>query len=70
MKVIVLASWAPSWIDFCGELVEDAHRASHSVTGCAPGRGLRPHPPWHRCTRNRRLACTRSIGALRAMGLR
>jgi glycosyltransferase involved in cell wall biosynthesis len=37
MKVVVLGGYAPSLINFRGQLIEDMVRAGHSVTGCAPG---------------------------------
>lgn len=37
MKVVVLGSYAPSLINFRGQLIEDIIDAGHSVIGCAPG---------------------------------
>jgi glycosyltransferase involved in cell wall biosynthesis len=37
MRVVVLGSYAPSLINFRGQLIADMVRAGHAVTGCAPG---------------------------------
>jgi glycosyltransferase involved in cell wall biosynthesis len=37
MKVVVLSSYAPSLINFRGQLIEDIVQAGHSVVACAPG---------------------------------
>ena len=37
MRVVVLGSYAPSLINFRGQLIADMVGAGHSVTGCAPG---------------------------------
>lgn len=37
MKVVVLGSYAPSLINFRGQLIADMVAAGHAVVGCAPG---------------------------------
>ena len=37
MRVVVLGSYAPSLINFRGQLIADMVRAGHAVIGCAPG---------------------------------